>query len=113
MTKPSGIAIACRLGTFGSKAREEHHERTRRLLSHVKYFEELPDGWRFTLPNVHGLFHEAAEWVFVERECCPFLSFEFSIEDPRDPFSLAVRGPAGSKEALEAELGELAPWARA
>lgn len=113
MTKQSCSPIACSLSSFDPKARQDHHERTRRLLSHVKYYEELPDGWRFTIPQVHGLFAEAAEWVRVERECCPFLSFEFTIENPRDPFSLAVRGPAGGKQALEAELGELAPWARA
>ncbi|HEY7862079.1 MAG TPA: hypothetical protein VIE39_00370 [Thermoanaerobaculia bacterium] len=112
MTNENCAPIACTLASFDAEARREHHERTRRLLSHVKFFEELPDGWRFTLPPVHGLFREAVDWVLVERKCCPFLSFDFRIEDPRDPFSLAVRGPEGGKQALEAELGELAPWAR-
>jgi hypothetical protein len=106
MTKESS-PLACRLPAFGAEQRAAHRERTRKLLSAAKYVEELPDGWRLTLPHANGHFKDAAEWVRVERECCPFLTFDFTIEGPRDPFRLAIRGPAGSKQAIESELGAL------
>jgi hypothetical protein len=46
----------------------------------------------------------AAEWVSLERKCCPFLAFE--IEQPKDqgPVWLRITGPEGVKAFIEEEF---------
>ncbi len=48
-----------------------------------------------------------AEWVMLERRCCPFLSFELVFEADRGPVELRLRGPQGTKEFIRGELSAL------
>jgi len=62
---------------------------------------ELPDGIalrvRCELPIL-------AEWIGLERRCCPFLSFELRWERGEDAPWLELRGPEGTKEFLAREM---------
>jgi len=42
---------------------------------------------------------DLAEWVELEKLCCPFLSFE--VAEGR----VVIRGPQGVKVILQAEIG--------
>jgi hypothetical protein len=50
------------------------------------------------------LFLRLAEWMELERACCPFLEFGLIFENRTPTMRLDVRGPAGVKEFLRAEL---------
>ena len=65
---------------------------------------ELPNGFELQMPSTSEAFVETAEWVGLERRCCPFV--EFSLEWRLDD-SVWVRltGPPGAKEVLAAEMG--------
>jgi len=41
------------------------------------------------------------ELIMAERECCPFLKFELSLEPGMGPVSVRMTGPAGTKEFLK------------
>ena len=45
-----------------------------------------------------------AEWIALERRCCPFLSFELRWHRGEDAPWLALRGPDGTKEFLAREM---------
>ena len=47
---------------------------------------------------------EAAEWIALERKCCPFLTFRIVVAGAQPGFTLALTGPPGVKEFLTAEL---------
>ena len=66
--------------------------------------EELPEGYAFRLPGDGAWVAVAAELMVVERECCPFLTFELSAHPNRGPVIVRVTGPAGTKDFLRTIL---------
>jgi hypothetical protein len=87
------------------KQRARHGELLRELAGAVTNVEDLPDGIAVRFPARPYVFLRLAEWMELERACCPFLDFGLIFEN-RVPMTmrLAVRGPAGVKDFLRAEL---------
>jgi hypothetical protein len=52
-------------------------------------------------------FRAAAEWIALERQCCPFLTFEMVWEPGAAGPTINIGGPEGTREFLAAELPEL------
>ena len=63
--------------------------------------EELPDGYAFRVPGDRKWVAITAEMIMAERECCPFLTFEFVAQPSMGPIVVRVTGPAGAKEFLK------------
>ncbi len=47
---------------------------------------------------------EAAEWIDMERRCCPFLTLEMEVSGLQSDWWLRLSGPSGVKPLLAAEL---------
>jgi len=47
----------------------------------------------------------AAEFITLERLCCPFLTLALEVERERGPLWLKLTGREGVKPFLRAELG--------
>jgi len=62
---------------------------------------ELADGIAFELPPESAVIVKAAEWMCLERKCCPF--FSFSLELDRT-VRLSLHGEEGIKEFIGAEF---------
>jgi hypothetical protein len=79
-----------------------YQELSRALFSAIQDKSELRDGYAFRLPSASLM--TVAEWVSLERKCCPF--FAFGIEQPKDqgPVWLRITGPEGVKAFIEEEL---------
>lgn len=99
-------AIACCLDALDPAMRRRQHELLTLVRSRVQAMEELPNGFAATLPADPVLFLQIAEWVSLERRCCPFA--DFTIEwTGDDVVRVRFTGGAGAKEVLAAEiLGE-------
>jgi hypothetical protein len=93
------MPIACSLTSA------ELRQRGRTLLaqfrSAVIETEELPDGYAFRVPGDRKWVAIAAEMIVAERECCPFLTFEFVAQPSMGPVIVRVTGPAGTKDFLK------------
>jgi len=63
--------------------------------------EELPDGYAFRLPGDGKWIATIAKMIVAERECCPFLTFEFVAQPGMGPVIVRVTGPAGAKDFLK------------
>jgi hypothetical protein len=48
---------------------------------------------------------ELAEFVLLERRCCPFLNFEITLHEGEDSIAVHLSGREGVKEFLAAEFG--------
>lgn len=48
---------------------------------------------------------EVAEWITMERLCCPFLTFQLDVKGNGDS-QLTMRGPVGAKAVLREEFPE-------
>jgi hypothetical protein len=98
------LPLACRLEALDSKQRERHRDLLRELAEAVTNVEELPDGLAVRFPARPYVFLRLAEWMELERACCPFLEFGLIFENRVPTMRLDVRGPEGVKEFLRAEL---------
>jgi hypothetical protein len=99
---PDEIPVACCLSD------EELRNREATLLAQFKAAligsEELNDGYVFHVLGGKEWIALVAELIIAERECCPFLKFELSMEPGMGPVSVRMTGPAGTKEFLRSIL---------
>jgi hypothetical protein len=70
---------------------------------HAQSREELSDGYAFRLPADPVLFQQAAEWVALERRCCPFVQFALEWKED-DTVWVRFTGAPGVKQFLAAEI---------
>src|SRR5262245_51286308 len=98
-----GEKFACNMNALTKADRARHQELTKSLLASVKEQKELADGYGFRFPAES--LTTVAEWVSLERLCCPFFTFE--LEQARDggPLWLRVKGSPGVKDFIKMEFG--------
>ncbi|HEX8281936.1 MAG TPA: hypothetical protein VF588_01055 [Pyrinomonadaceae bacterium] len=99
--------IACDMSAIGAGLRAAHVATGGRVFRAAAEIRELPDGYAFRLPNESGALRDAAEFISLERLCCPFLGFAVEVEPEGGPFWLRLTGREGVKEFIRAEVGEL------
>ena len=76
-TGPSGVAaLACRRDELTREELGRRDALSEALKRSTEEVIETSDGWAFRLRADPAVFSAAAEWVILERRCCPFLRFE-------------------------------------
>lgn len=98
--------IACDMTAIAPEQRPQHMATIKRLFSLVEKMRELPDGYSFKLPNDSEVVLMAAEFISLERLCCPFFDFAIDIEREGGPFWLSLTGRQGVKPFIMAEVGD-------
>ncbi len=93
--------IACDLSVFSPAERAQHEEASRKLFASVATVVELPDGYALTFDGT-AYWALAAEFVELERRCCPFFGFELALR--HNSVRLSLTGPQGAKELLQVEV---------
>jgi hypothetical protein len=96
--------LACNTKAFSAGERPRYLELLGKIKAAVKDRRELRDGFAFRLNDTAVVLQELAEWVTMERRCCPFLSFRIETSGTERDFWLTLRGPAGVKPFLREEL---------
>src|SRR5262249_55964870 len=95
--------FACNLNALTKTERNSHAQVSRRLWDAVQERRELSNGYAFRLPA--DAFVTAAEWVSLERRCCPFFSFELEVAKDGGPVWLRPTGRDGVKPFMRSEFG--------
>jgi len=100
------LPLACVRGAISPDERAAHFQLIDRLfrepVREPLLMDDLPDGYEFQFePNVLA---DLARFISNERLCCPFLVFNLRLAANGGPISLAMSGPAGTREFLDAEL---------
>ena len=98
----SSHPIACNMGAMTASERSRHDKLAEKLWSSVLEHRELPNGYAFRLPN--SSWASAAEWVALERKCCPFFSFDLSQEEDQGWVWLRLTGTPEVKAFIASEL---------
>jgi hypothetical protein len=96
-------AVACDLTAMDDGQRVRYLALRRRLAEDFHEARELEDGYAFRHSSGEDVLVALAEYVYLERLCCPF--FDFTIEVGRGEVWLRMTGPVGAKEILEAAMG--------
>jgi hypothetical protein len=101
----SGPPIACKLDALNPAERERQSALLRELGTMTKETRETGDGYALRLPADTEGFQKVAEWITLERRCCPFLNFELKWKAGEETPWLELGGRKGVKAFLAAEMG--------
>jgi hypothetical protein len=77
------VNFACRVDVFDDVERARYEALRTAMKAAVAECHELPNGYAIRLASDPDLFRDVAEWVALERRCCPFLALglEWSMND--------------------------------
>ena len=112
---PGESPIACDMTVLSPLQRERHLANSRELFSTIRAIGALSNGYQFRIdgPNV---IVQAAEFISLEKLCCPFLNFEIEVEAENGPVWIKLTGREGVKEFIREEisglLGTAVDWSR-
>jgi hypothetical protein len=99
------VPVACDRSALTAEQQERQRALYRQLHADVEEVVELEDGYAFRHSSDRAVLQAVAEFVALERLCCPF--FEFGITVGRDggPVWLRMTGEGEAKQILETEMG--------
>jgi hypothetical protein len=102
---PAEQPFFCDLTALDASQRKHHRELTERLRESVKEVRELADGYAFRLAAETEQITLVAEWVTLERLCCPFFDFQLEVGSREKPLWLRITGRPGVKPFMQSEFG--------
>lgn len=99
--------MVCNLAAMSEVERARHQQVIQQFFAHaVETVEELPDGFAFR--SDAASFLEAAEFVSLERLCCPFFNFALTFDAASPTFRLSIRGSQEVKAMLRRGFAQMA-----
>jgi len=105
------VPLACNLKAFTHDERLEW----RKLIDEVRAAaavppQELTYGYAFKINPSQVSITKVAQWIDLERKCCPFLDFQVDLHGANGSLSLALTGGKGVKEFIAEDFR---PWFQA
>ena len=97
------MPVACRLGAFTPEEQTRHSELMATLAPILQSPRELENGYAFPLAATPEQFVAVAEWITLERKCCPFLEFDLKWTPQTNTPELRLTGGPGVKDFIAAQ----------
>lgn len=97
--------LICDLTAMNPEQRERHRMVAQHLRGAAQEVQEISDGYAFRFSAEPSTVLLAAEFITLERLCCPFFTLGLEVEGEYGPLWLKLTGRAGVKQFLRAELG--------
>ena len=104
------VPIACNLNVFDPQERKDYQTLLAELGPAIREMRELDSGYACRLPPDAQSIRTAAEFITLERRCCPFLTFSLVVEGEAEVW-LHLTGARGVKALLQPVLSKLAAGA--
>ena len=105
MGKPAEIPIACDLNALTPAERERRRTLVGALAQAIVGRAELDHGFELRVDLARLDLPVLAEWIALERRCCPFLHFRVELAAGDSSLTVALSGGEGVKDFLRAEMG--------
>ena len=93
--------IACNLTAIDVAQRERHRMVVKQLGTVKQETQELSDGYAFRFAAESSLCLLVAEFITLERLCCPFFTFVLEVEAEGGPLWLRMTGREGVKQFIQ------------
>jgi hypothetical protein len=87
--------LACNLHAHTLEQRVRHRALLTGILAKQLEAHEQPNGYSITLPAETELIAELAEYISLERLCCPSLRLSLTCEANNGPLVLEIAGADG------------------
>jgi hypothetical protein len=101
--------FACDMSAIAPEQRGAHLATIESVFRSVETVRELPNGYAFRLFNDSCVLLNTAQFIALERLCCPFFGFAVDIEPEGGAVWLSLTGREGVKPFIMAEIGEHLP----
>jgi hypothetical protein len=101
------LPMACDMSAIEPGLRAGHVATGGRVFRAAEEIRELPEGYASRLPGDSNALPDAAEFISLERLCCPFLGFVLEVEAEGGPVWLRLAGRDGVKAFIREEVSEL------
>lgn len=101
-------AAACNLDAIPAAKRRRYRRLLEAVRDAMRSHRRLRDGLALDLDTGMLPFAQVAEWLQMERLCCPFLTIDLRSEPGDSVWHLRLRGPAGTAKAIQAALAPTA-----
>jgi hypothetical protein len=95
--------LACNLKAINAAEQPRYTDLMKRLRASLSKQTEIANGFTYVFDAKVITLPEVAEWITMERLCCPFLTFQLDVKSSGDS-SLTLRGPNGVKAILREEF---------
>jgi hypothetical protein len=92
--------LACDLDAISASERPRYNELRKMLAASAAGKRELPDGIAVQISTERMALTQIAEWISLERKCCPFFEFKIEVAPESGPVWLSLTGRTGVKEFL-------------
>ena len=102
--KDASTVFACNLKAISATERPRYIELVKRVREAMRDRTEISNGYAFKLDSKTITLPEAAEWISMERLCCPFLTLQLSAAGNQTHWVLTLTGPEGVKPLLDVEF---------
>ena len=99
--------FACNLRAFQPEQRQRWRILLDKLYVGATQSRELTDGYTFLMDTKQMPLGEVAEWIELERRCCPFFDFVVDVHGGDGAVWLSLKGRAGVKQFIEADMPKL------
>ncbi len=99
--------VACRANALDKAQRQRQQALLDTVRRTIVAKQELSDGLALSFPGDAVVFLQLAEWISLERPCCPFLAFALEWKQ-EDSVSVRLTGQPGVKDFIAAEMGIIA-----
>ena len=97
--------IACDMTAIPPDERPVHIDMSKHLFSRIQEFRELENGYEFRFAT--DVIVELAQFISLEKLCCPFLNFVVEVEQEGGPVWLRLTGREGVKNFIREEISGL------
>lgn len=96
--------FSCNLRAISTLQRPRYNELLKRIRTAIRDRNEIAHGYTFRLDSQVVTLPEAAEWIVMERRCCPFLTIQLSASGNQADWVLTLIGPPGAKPIIAVEF---------
>ena len=96
--------FACNMNGMTKAQRQRHEVLIQQLGGFQQKPRELSDGYAFRLATDAPTILAAAEFITLERLCCPFFKFALDLDTDNDVLWLSLTGRPGVKPFIAAEF---------
>lgn len=97
--------FVCVLDGLTAEQRQRQSALIKQMQASVLDTGELAQGYAFRFDSNTDNIMMLAEFISLERLCCPFFDFELEVAAGKDSIWLRMSGREGVKDFLKAELG--------
>ena len=96
--------FACKTSAYTPKQKARKGELDNQFRRLAIAYRELPNGYAFQFPAEFDAIKDLAEWIALERLCCPFFTFDLVVEAEVGPLWLNLTGRDGVKQFIAMEF---------